>query len=309
MNHSLHWFDSHLSGEISSKITDLEDGVITCTTVIFRSLTMLFYISVGLFLLFNIHYIPGLVLLSFLAIYTPIMILLLKKQLSLQQQYNSARQKSVGIINDSVSNVFGIKIIGNLINEMKLKLIPSLKHWCDWDRKTRVYDAWFVDMADTIMSVIMNSVQIFVLGYLYKNGIISAGEFAFIAATTLHIHDDVDQLLENVMFSINPKIATIRASLEFINSVNNLAKKEKNIGKISGNIEYKNVKFSYNGEKNIFKNLNLKINKGEKIGIVGVSGAGKTTLIKCLLRYFDLDSGKILIDEKNMGFDSCEDNV
>ncbi len=296
MKHSLHWFDSHLSGEIASKITDLQDSIITVITVISRSFTMFCFIFIGLVFIFQVNYIPGLVLLSFLIIYSPIMIKLLKKQLELQEQYVNSRQESVGIINDSISNVFGIKIIGNLFTELHLKLLPSIRKWSDWDRKTRQYDAYYVDVADTIMSVIMNATQIFILGYLYQNSYITAGEFAFIAGTTLQIHNDLDSLLENIMFAINPKIATIKSSFKFIKSDLNHSEITENLPAVQGEIEYKNVKFGYNNEKNVFENLNLKIEKSEKIGIVGTSGAGKTTLIKCLLKYFDLKEGEILID-------------
>jgi ATP-binding cassette subfamily B protein len=296
MKHSLHWFDSHLSGEIASKITDLQDSIITVITVISRSLTMFCFIVIGLVFIFQVNYIPGLVLLGFLIIYSPIMIKLLKKQLELQEQYVSSRQESVGIINDSISNVFGIKIIGNLFTELHLKLLPSIRKWSDWDRKTRQYDAYYVDVADTIMSVIMNATQIFILGYLYQNSYITAGEFAFIAGTTLQIHNDLDSLLENIMFAINPKIATIKSSFKFIKSDLNHSEITENLPSVQGNIEYKDVKFGYNNEKNVFENLNLKIEKSQKIGIVGTSGAGKTTLIKCLLKYFDLKEGEILID-------------
>ncbi|MDO8564241.1 MAG: ABC transporter ATP-binding protein [Nanoarchaeota archaeon] len=67
----------------------------------------------------------------------------------------------------------------------------------------------------------------------------------------------------------------------------------------SGVIEFKDLKFNY-GKRNIFNNFNLKINKNEKIALVGHSGSGKSTLIKLLYRLYDLDSGKILIDGKDI---------
>jgi ATP-binding cassette subfamily B protein len=296
MKHSLHWFDSHLSGEISNKITDLQDSIITCITVISRSLTLLCFIIVGLVLVLQVNYIPGIILLVFLLIYTPVIMKLLKKQLELQGQYVNARQHSVGIVNDSITNVFGIKIIGSLKSEMKLKLLPSIRIWADWDKKTRQYDAYFVDVADTIVSVIMNGSMIFVLGYFYQTGKITAGEFAFITGTTIHIHQNIDSLLENIMFSINPKIATIKSSFSFIDSEFNERNTQKKLPPVKGKIEYQSVTFGYSKERNVFENLNLKINQSQRIGIVGTSGAGKTTLIKCLLQYFELKSGKILID-------------
>jgi ATP-binding cassette subfamily B protein len=295
MKHSLHWFDSHMSGEIASKITDLQDSVITVITVLFRSLTMGFFIVIGITFLFKIHYLPAIVIITFIGVYSPIMVKLLKKQMALQKEYTNARQEAVGIINDSVANVFSIKIIGNLANEMALKLQPSIKKWASWDRKGRLYDAWYVDMADTIMGVIFHMINVLVTSYLYKSGEISAGGFGFIMITTLHIYNDIDQLLENIMFSINPKLATIESSLTFISEVNEQNLKPE-IPKFKGQIDYIGVNFGYSKEKTILENLNLHIAQSEKLGIVGTSGAGKTTLIKCLLKYFPISSGSITID-------------
>ncbi len=65
---------------------------------------------------------------------------------------------------------------------------------------------------------------------------------------------------------------------------------------ILGDVEFKNVYFGYTGKKQLIQNLNLKIERGEKIAIVGPTGAGKTTLVNLLMRFYDLDSGQIIID-------------
>lgn len=66
--------------------------------------------------------------------------------------------------------------------------------------------------------------------------------------------------------------------------------------RVKGDIKYQDVTFRYSSGSTIFDNFTLHIKSGERIGIVGTSGAGKTTLIKCLLRYFNLQSGTILVD-------------
>lgn len=298
MKHSLHWFDFHLSGEISSKINDFQDSIMMLITFIYRSLASFAIIAISVIFLFTVHYLTAGVLIVFIIVYIFLLSPLLKKQLKLQEQCISARQETVGIINDSVANVFGIKIIGNIFAELKLKLLPAIKKWSILDKKTRQYDAYYVDMTDTILIIIMGGIQIWLLAYLYKSKQITAGDFGFISMITLTIHRELESLLENILFSINPKIATLKASYSYVNTPSNATDSFDAITMplIKGDIKYENVTFSYDSSHNIFENLNLDIKSGEKIGIVGISGAGKTTLIKCLLKYFSLQCGRILVD-------------
>ncbi|WP_341756457.1 MULTISPECIES: ABC transporter ATP-binding protein [unclassified Candidatus Tisiphia] len=299
MKHSLHWFDSHLSGEIASKIADFQDAIITVTTILYRSLAQLTAVIIGIIFLCTINYKIAGVLIVFIAVYVPILSVLLQKQMQLQEEYVKARQEAVGIINDSIANIFGIKIIGNVWTEMKLKLLPAIDKWKGWDRKTRVYDAYYVDLTDSILITLLAAAQIFVTAYLYKTGQITAGDSAVSIIITFNIEWAIDQLLDNIIFSINPKIAAIKSSYNFINTISDVtdAENAKLLPPIKGDIKYQDVTFNYgSGGDNIFDNLTLHIKAGERIGIVGTSGAGKTTLIKCLLRYFNLQSGAILVD-------------
>ena len=70
--------------------------------------------------------------------------------------------------------------------------------------------------------------------------------------------------------------------------------------KINGNIEFKDVQFGYDPEKTIINDFNAKIKDGQKIAIVGPTGAGKTTIVKLLMRFYDVNSGEILIDGHNI---------
>jgi ATP-binding cassette subfamily B protein len=300
LKHSLHWFDSHLSGDISNKIADFQSNFLTLISFCFSALNNISLILITLFFLININLLSALVIFTFVIIYTPIIYFLLKKQMNLQQEYVSARQETLGIINDSIANIFSIKIIGNIYTEFKLKLTPALQRWSFWEKTTRKFDAYYVDNADTIMVTIMGAVQIYLLAYLYKTGQITPGSFAFIAMITLKIHRELDELLENLLFNINPGIASMKVSYSFIN--NNFDTQDKptalTIASILGDIKFNNVFFTYPGsKKDIFHGINIHIPAGQRIGIVGTSGAGKTTLIKCLLRYFDVQKGQILIDD------------
>lgn len=306
IKHSLHWFDSRMSGEIADKINSFQNNLGWLITNSFRSFVMLWAIVIGMIFLAKVSILSALVQLGFLLIYTPILFFLLKKQLHLQESYVKAEQETTGVINDSISNIFGIKVIGNSLNEFKTKLTPALLRRQRWDRKTRIFDAFWVDSVDTILVVIMSATQIYLLAHLYQTNQITAGGFAFVAMIMLKVHSDIDNLLEKILFSINPQIAAIRTSYQFINEKYDIEDKKnaKILKNAKGEIEFQEVCFSYknsdeekqNKKSNILDNFNLKIKSGEKVGIVGHSGAGKTTLIKSILRYFDIQSGNILID-------------
>ena len=102
-----------------------------------------------------------------------------------------------------------------------------------------------------------------------------------------------------IIAEIQQGIASAEKIFEFLDEED-----EKNlnntVSNIIGNIEFKNVFFSYNKSQKFIENLNLKVNKGEVVAIVGKTGAGKTTIANLLLRLYDIDSGKILIDGKDI---------
>ena len=303
LQHSLHWFDSKLSGEISNKISDFQDNLNSFISFSFATLINIVTIIISICYLFSLNKQSALVLLIFVVIYTPVIIYLVKINLRLLQQEMSAKQETLGIINDSISNVFGIKIIGNILTEFTLKLKPSILKWRMLDKKTRQFDAYYVDNFDTIMVTIMSATQIYLLVDLFKTGKITAGSFAFITIITLNTHDQLDQFLDNLLFNLNPAIASMRASYNFISTDIDVKDHQNSyvLGNVVGKIEFKNVNFAYPGSNsNIFNDLNLIIPAGQRIGIVGTSGAGKTTLVKCLLRYFDTQNGEILIDSHNI---------
>lgn len=167
LGHSLHWFDSHLSGEISNKITDFQNNLASLITHCFSALHNTATIIISILFLLSVNVASASVILIFVIIYIPVITLLLNRQMVLHEQFVTAKQEVVGIINDSVTNIFSIKIIGNVWTEFKLKLTPALLRFQSCDKKVRKFDAYWVDNADTIMVMTMNLVQfIYLLIYI-----------------------------------------------------------------------------------------------------------------------------------------------
>jgi len=303
IKHSLNWFDSHMSGEISDKINGFQISQTHLITNVFRSLVIIWAIIIGVIFLAKVSIYSALAQLAFIVIYTPILYFLLRKQLRIQEEFTQSSQETTGVINDSIANIFSIKTIGNVAREFSLKLMPSLLKRQKWDRKARIFDALWVDNVDTVLITTLSAVQIYLLAYLYQTNQITAGGFAFVAMIMLKVHGDIDSLLEKVLFGINPQIAQIKASYQFVSQDYEIvdSKDAIHLENIKGSVQFQNVVFAYNKNgRNILNNFNLNISAGEKIGLVGHSGAGKTTLVKSLLRYFDINSGSIKIDDKQI---------
>jgi ATP-binding cassette subfamily B protein len=298
MRHSLYWFDSHRSGEISAKIQDFQDSLLGLINGLFYALSRIFIVVFSLIFLYTVSTHATVVLLIFTIIYVPIVGFFVKRQMDAEKQCATVRQDAFGTINDSIANVFSIKTMGKLSWEFALKLTPILKKWSDYEGKSRQYHAYYVDVTDTILVVSMGIVQITLVADLYQKGLLTPGQFTFVTVITLQLHKELSELIDNVVFLCNPKLAALKAAYSFIQ----LDAGETEIGlkslpNIKGKIEYRNVSFEYDDKNVVLKNLNITIMPGEKVGIVGPSGAGKSTFIKALLKYFPLSGGDILMDD------------
>ena len=96
--------------------------------------------------------------------------------------------------------------------------------------------------------------------------------------------------------------ASAERIFEFLEEPEEIVSAKGNIdtSKLQGNVEFRNVKFGYDENKTIINNFNAKVKEGQKIAIVGPTGAGKTTMVKLLMRFYDVTEGEILVDGHNI---------
>ncbi len=215
------------------------------------------------------------------------------------QKHFKAQQEELGNINGHIEEVYSGHDIVNVYNgkrETKAKFEEI---------NNRLYNSgWKSQFISGLMMPIMNFIGDF--GYvavcvvgavLTMSGQIS---FGVIIAFMLYVRL-FNQPLAQLAQAFNNLQSTAAAServFEFLDEKELMDESHKKdiLIDIKGNVEFKNVRFGYNPDKTIIKDFSAKVKAGQKVAIVGPTGAGKTTLVNLLMRFYEVDDGEILID-------------
>ena len=290
------YFSNELSGRLANRVIETGQAV--------RGVAMKFLEAI----LYNTLYFGGTIFvlgyssltmtlpsLIWLAIFLVILLILMPKVRDLSHKHSLLRSKMTGRIVDSYANINLVKLFARK-NYEQLGAADSIDDFnFGWAKVMRI---------SFIMNVLMSFANaLLIIGtlglglYLLGNDQIGAGIVAASLPLTLRISEmswwimwEVSYLFENIG-TIDEGRLTISQKPKVID-----APDAKELSIKGGEINFRKVKFNYGKRGGLFEELSLKINKGEKIGLVGKSGAGKSSILNLLLRFYDVDSGKILID-------------
>ncbi len=296
----MNYFDTTSHGEILSRVTNDIDTLgqslnqslaqlITSVIMIIGVLIMMIRISVPMTLL-------ALVML-------PVSGFIVSKVVKKSQKYFKQQQEYLGHVNGQVEEVYG----GHNIVKVFNKETDSINEFNE--KNSKLYEsAWKSQFLSGIMMPIMQFignlgyVGVAILGgYLAIKGDIKIGQIQSFFQYIRNFTQPIAQLTQVAnMFqstaAASERVFEFLASEEEVQTVENA----KSIDGIEGMVEFKNVHFGYNPDKIIINDFSAKIYKGQKIAIVGPTGAGKTTMVKLLMRFYDINSGEILIDGNNI---------
>lgn len=178
------------------------------------------------------------------------------------------------------------------------------------DSKTKiklVHEIFF-----SIFALIVNILKVIVLGYAVLRSNLSVGAIVTVISLLGKAYEPTAIFnVEYVDYKLNR--VTVKKYIDFLDSKDDQSLINGKVLKgITGNIEFKNVSYSYNNLENVIENLSFKIDANSSIALVGESGAGKSTIIKLIMGLIKYKSGKILIDEEelsNLNLNSLYDNI
>ena len=292
----LKYFDTRTYGEVLSRVTNDVDTVSqTLNQSLTQIITSITLIIGFIIMMFSINWKMTMVALLILPLAMGLAIIIVKRS----QKYFKDQQDQLGHLNGHVEEMYsGHNVVkafnGETDSIAKLKLING-----------KLYDsAWRSQYLSGLMYPIINFlgnlgyVGISVLGgYLAVKGQVNIGDIQAFIQYVSQFNQPVIQAanIANVMQST---AAAAERVFEFLSEKEEV-KEIKNpveIKKIKGQVEFQNVVFGYNQDKIIIKNFNAKINPGQHVAIVGPTGAGKTTMVNLLMRFYDVLSGAIKIE-------------
>ncbi len=294
------YFDSMTHGEILSRVTNDVD---TLSQSLNQSLTQLItsVVSiVGIFIMMIRISVP-MTLLALLTI--PISLGIMGAVVKKSQKHFQKQQEYLGHVNGLVEEVYGGHNIVKAFNKEE----DFIK---DFGKKNEtLYEfAWKSQFLSGLMHPIMQFVGnlgyvgVAILGgYLTINGRIQIGQIQTFFQYIRNFTHPITQLAQVANMFQSTAAASERV-FEFLEAAEEVADTDTplSIEGLKGNIEFKHVNFGYNSDKTIIHDFNAKIYDGQKVAIVGPTGAGKTTIVKLLMRFYDINSGDILIDGHNI---------
>lgn len=296
----LKFFDSKTHGEILSRVTNDID---TISNTLQQSVTQLItsIVSlVGIFvMMLTIN--PMLTLITLFVL--PASFLVTRVIARKSQKYFARQQKILGQLNGHVEEMYtGHKIVKAFNYEKQ-----SIEQFRQLNEK--LYDtgwkAQFISgMIMPLMIAISNMSYVFIVilgGIAVTKGTMTIGNVqAFIQYSRQFTHPIVQTA--NIANIIQSTIAAAERVFEVLDEKEQSpeATNPVRVSNPQGNIEFKHVKFGYEKDKLILKDMSIEVKKGQLIAIVGPTGAGKTTLVNLLMRFYEIDDGKITVDGKDI---------
>lgn len=292
----LKYFDSRTHGEVLSRVTNDVD---TLSQTLNQSLTQLIT-SVAtiigvLVMMLSISLLLTLVTFLILPLSAGLIMIVVKHS----QKYFKTQQEYLGHINGHIEEMYSGHNVVQVFNGEEESIDKFRK------LNGELYDSsWKSQFLSGMMMPVMTFVgnlgyvAVCILGgYLAVKKTIEVGDIQAFIQYVRSFTQPIAQLA-NISNTLQSTAAAAERVFEFLNEEEETKETENPIelDKVSGNVEFRNVKFGYNEDKIIINNFSSKVKAGQKVAIVGPTGGGKSTIIKLLMRFYDINSGSILID-------------
>lgn len=296
----MRYFDKKTHGEVLSILTNdidtLSMNLNQSITEIIRALCLIVGI---LIMMLSISWKMTLISL----IIFPVAGILVKNIVGKSQKYFQGQQAYLANVNGQVEEIYGGLNIVKVFNSEK-KVIKDFEK----ANEELYHSGWKAQFLSGLMHPLMNFISnvgyvgiAVVGGYLAIEGAITVGNIQSFIQYNKQFTNQIGQIAQ-ISGTLQAMVAAAERVFEFLEEPEEKEKAKGKIdtSKLKGNVEFKHVNFGYDKDRTIINDFNCKVKEGQKIAIVGPTGAGKTTMVKLLMRFYDVNSGEILVDGHNV---------
>ena len=296
----MNYFDKRTNGEVLSIITnDIDTLSMNLNQSITQIITSICTIIGILIMMFSISWQMTLISLVIL----PVAAIIVKIIVEKSQKYFSRQQEYLGHVNGQVEEIYGGLTVVKAFNAEN-KVTNAFDKANDELYKSAWKSQFLSGLMHPVMNFISNIGYVGVAvagGYLAINGTITVGNIQSFIQYNKQFTQPINQIAQ-ISSMLQSMVAAAERVFEFLEEPEEVNTTKGNIdtSKLKGNVEFKHVKFGYNPDKIIIKDFSAKVKEGQKIAIVGPTGAGKTTMVKLLMRFYDVTDGEILVDGHNI---------
>jgi len=296
------FFQDNLSGRISSQINSLAENIERIVHDISRHIVRgIVLLIVAFVTMYYVHKEFFYSLLVWSIIFGAISLQMSKRLVTLAEAHASTESVVSGNLVDGISNASTVRIFGR--RNYEISFIERILLLTKQSFQAKDLFAFKLHLAQGISLSILLAFMLYFLIKLRVNNLVTIGDFALILGLSLEVGWMTWWTLEQVD-ELNKSIGKCKQSLaNLFVPIGIKDKEDASILQVSkGQIKFDKVKFHYKGTDPLFQNKTVTIKAGQKVGLVGFSGSGKTTFVNLILRLFDVTDGKILIDNQ----DICE---
>lgn len=233
----------------------------------------------------------------------PLSALVMGLLIKVSQKHFAAQQKYLGIIDGQVEETFS----GHLVVKAFNREAEVTKEFAESNKK--LYEsAWKSQFLSGMMRPLMRIVSnlgyaaVVVTGGIFcVKGAIGVGDIQAFVQYVKNIGQPIQDIAQ-IMNQVQSMAAAAERVFEFLNETEETDAPgvDEEMGEIKGAVEFRHVRFGYKKDHPVIKDFSAKVEPGQKIAIVGPTGAGKTTMVKLLMRFYDVDGGAILIDGRDI---------
>ncbi len=294
----LKYYDQNEYGEIISRIGEDVDNISSNLEQILSSMISDIICFIGiLIMMFSISKIMSIITLILIPVQMFIMIIIMFKT---QKYFNVKKDIISNMDSKIISSITSHKLIE--VNNKQEEDIKDFEKINDNLYNCGFKSDFYSSIILPIVSLVNNLSYIIISivgGYSVVKNRLKVGDIQAFLQYIQSFNNTSEELssMSSTLQSVYASIKHINIFLEQVDEVDYGIYKPK---KLIGNIEFKNVYFSYDNKKNVIKNFNVKIKSGSKIAIVGETGCGKTTISNLLMKFYDGYTGEILIDGKDI---------